>query len=267
MSPKIIYYYQTFTGLKDILYEGCPVTHIHLSSIHFGRNADNDGTPYIHLNNNVPTDAIFDNVWKDLELASSMGIKIVLMIGGAGGAYGELFGDFTVYYPLLCNLFNTKNIINGVDLDIEEGVSLDNVKMLIEKIKADYSHYTISMAPVQYALQNDEPGMGGFVYKDLLNSDVGKYIDYLNGQFYSAYTYDAYHECIKNGYDAEMIVMGMCGSDNMDVDCKELEKITSSGIIGGVFIWEYSLRSAKWEQTIGNIINKINKEYLETIKL
>ena len=33
------------------------------------------------------------------------------------------------------------------------------------------------MAPVQYALQNDEPGMGGFVYKDLLKSSVGKYID------------------------------------------------------------------------------------------
>ena len=87
MSPKIIYYYQTFTDLKDILYEGCPVTHIHLSSIHFGTN--NDGSPYIHLNNNEPTDKVFDDVWKDLEDASSMGIKIVLMIGGAGGAYND----------------------------------------------------------------------------------------------------------------------------------------------------------------------------------
>jgi hypothetical protein len=254
MSPKIIYYYQTFVGLKDILYEGCPVTHIHVSSIHFGTN--NDGSPYIHLNNNVPTDKLFDTVWKDLELASSMGIKIVLMIGGAGGAYTDLFNNYDVYYPLLCDLLNKKKIISGIDLDIEEGVEIENVKMLINNIKTDYENYTISMAPVQYALQNDNPGMGGFVYKDILESSVGKYIDYFNGQFYSSYTCDAYMDCIKNGYSREMIVMGMCGSDSMEDNCNELKKIVSSGTIGGVFIWEYNLRSEKWEQTISNMINK-----------
>ena len=253
MSPKIIYYYQTFVGLRDILYEGSPVTHIHLSSIHFGMN--NNGEPYIHLNNNEPTDKLFDDVWKDLEKASSMGIKIVLMIGGAGGAYSKLFNNFSVYYPLLCDLLNKKHIISGVDLDIEEGVELENVKMLINNIKTDYKNYTISMAPVQYTLQNDVPGMGGFVYKDLLESSVGKYIDYFNGQFYSSYTCDAYMNCIKNGYNRDMIVMGMCGSDNIKNDCEELKKIVSSGNIGGVFIWEYNLRSEKWEQTISNIIN------------
>ena len=253
MSQKIIYYYQTFTGLKDILYEGCPVTHIHLSSIHFG--TIDDGSPYIHLNNNEPTDKVFDDVWKDLEEASSMGIKIVLMIGGVGGAYNDLFSNYSVYYPLLCDLLNKKNIIKGVDLDIEEGVDIKNVKMLIKNIKKDYKDYTISMAPVQYALQTDEPGMGGFVYKDLLKSDVGKYIDYFNGQFYSSYTCDAFMDCIKNGYNRDMIVMGMCGSDNMSADCEELKKIASSGTIGGVFIWEYCLKSEKWEQTMNKILN------------
>ena len=35
MKPRIIYYYQTFLadGLKDILYQDSPVTHIHLSAI------------------------------------------------------------------------------------------------------------------------------------------------------------------------------------------------------------------------------------------
>lgn len=253
MSPKIIYYYQTFVGLNDILYKECPVTHIHLSSIHFGKN--DNGEPYIHLNNNEPTDKLFDDVWKDLEEASNMGIKIVLMIGGAGGAYSELFNNFSVYYPLLCDLLNKKNIISGVDLDIEEGVELENVKMLINNIKTDYNNYTISMAPVQYALQNNEPGMGGFIYKDLLESSVGKHIDYFNGQFYSSYTCDSYMECINNGYSRDMIVMGMCGSDYIEDDCEELKKIISSGNIGGVFIWEYNLRSEKWEQTISNIIN------------
>ena len=50
---KIIYYYQTFTGLTDILKgDSINVTHIHLSSIHFGSN--DDGSPYIHLNDNNP---------------------------------------------------------------------------------------------------------------------------------------------------------------------------------------------------------------------
>ena len=46
MTNRIIYYYQTFTGLKPILNKDI-VTHIHLSSIHFGTNSDN--SPYIHL--------------------------------------------------------------------------------------------------------------------------------------------------------------------------------------------------------------------------
>jgi hypothetical protein len=33
---RIIYYYQTFTDLSPILKPDTPVTHIHLSSIHFG---------------------------------------------------------------------------------------------------------------------------------------------------------------------------------------------------------------------------------------
>ena len=52
MSKRIIYYYQTFVGLKKIL-EQKPicVTHIIVSSIHFGYTKNK---PYIHLNNNDP---------------------------------------------------------------------------------------------------------------------------------------------------------------------------------------------------------------------
>ena len=57
---NIIYYYQTLCGLDDILNEKNPkVSHIYVSSIHFGKNLD--GTPYIHLNDHVPDDKIFNN--------------------------------------------------------------------------------------------------------------------------------------------------------------------------------------------------------------
>ena len=94
---KIIYYYQSFVGLKSILNQkNVIVTDIFISSIHFGINID--GSPYIHLNNYPPDDNIFDNVWKEAEKAHKLGIRIHLMVGGAGGAYGALYTNFEVYY-------------------------------------------------------------------------------------------------------------------------------------------------------------------------
>ena len=135
MSKRIIFYYQTFTDLKPILYKDTPLTHIHLSSIHFG--IDDNKKNYIHLNDHNPFDSIFDNVWNQLEIACKLDIKIVLMLGGAGGAYNVLFSDFEVYYKLLYNLIKSKPFITGIDLDIEEYTPLDDVKKLINRIVQD----------------------------------------------------------------------------------------------------------------------------------
>ena len=71
----------------------------------------------------------------------------MLMMGGAGGAYQELFSNFSVYYPLLINLIKTKNI-QGLDIDIEENVKLDDVRMLIKHLVNDLGRsFTITMAP------------------------------------------------------------------------------------------------------------------------
>ena len=84
MQNKIILYYQTFIGLKNIYNKPkIYTTHIHLSSLHFGPNKNNE--PYIHLNNLSPYDKKFDDVWNDLYECKKRGIKIVLMLGGAGG--------------------------------------------------------------------------------------------------------------------------------------------------------------------------------------
>ena len=101
---KIIYYYQTLTSLQPILYSNT-VTHIHLSSIHFGAT---NNEPYIHLNDNSPYDSVFDDVWKELFIANNNNIKIILMVGGAGGAYFNLFSNFEVYYGMLKTLIDTK---------------------------------------------------------------------------------------------------------------------------------------------------------------
>ena len=75
INKRIIFYYQTFTSLKPILIQNSIVTHIHLSSIHFG--LDNLNKPYIHLNDYCPDDIKFKNVWKELEQAKNLGIEIL----------------------------------------------------------------------------------------------------------------------------------------------------------------------------------------------
>jgi hypothetical protein len=229
LNQRVIYYYQTFCGLSDIFSSSYMPTHIHVSSIHFGPR-------YIHLNNAPPDSDTFADVWRELQQASNMGIKIILMIGGAGGAYQEMFSDYTFYYFLLKKTLLDYPFIEGVDLDIEEEVSLDDVKMLITDLKRDFGEdFIISMAPVQSSLENDSPGIGGFIYKDIY-----LFIDYFNGQFYNDYSFEAYQRCIENGYPANKIVMGMIFDQDLDDNLEEIKKIKKAyPDFGGVFNWEY----------------------------
>lgn len=239
MNKRIIYYYQTFVGLKDILTPETKVTHIHLSSIHFG--LDNDNNHYIHLNDNPPNSKVFDSVWSDLEKAKQLGIKVILMVGGAGGAFQDLFSNYDAYYPLLKELIlDKRNIIDGIDLDIEEIVSINNVENLIKTLKTDFgSNFIITMAPIQSSMQSDQPGMGGFVYKDLYNS-LGSQIDYFNVQCYFDYSFEAYNQMIKNGYPEDKLVMGSISSQDITQNINTIKKIVEMyPKIGGVFNWEY----------------------------
>jgi len=241
MPKKIIYYYQTFVGLNDILNNSNNgVTHIHLSSIHFGLDETNK-TQYIHLNNNIPYDKVFDSVWNQLNIAKKQGIKVILMVGGAGGAFQTLFSDFETYYSLLKELIlNKKDIIDGIDLDIEEFVRIEDVERVIRKIKADFGEdFIISMAPVQYSLETDTPGMGGFVYKDLY-LNCGNLIDYFNVQCYSSYSFNSYNDIIKNGFPQEKIIIGSISNQDINNNLKVVKQIVSCyPNFGGVFNWEY----------------------------
>lgn len=265
MPNKIIYYYQTFCGLQDILNNKNPTTHIHLSAIHFGLDSKNE--PYIHLNNYDPYSETFNKVWEDLLKAKEKGIKIILMLGGAGGAYETLFSNFNTYYAKLNYLLKCKkDIITGIDLDIEETCSLDNVKDLINQIDFDFGpNFTISMAPIQNSLQYDSPGMGGFIYKDLFNSKEGKRIDYFNVQFYMDYSFSAFNQIVENGYPANMIVMGMESSDDLDNNLKQIKLICQKyKDFGGAFLWEYfnappsgSNDKSEWSRLVANNLSNL----------
>lgn len=242
MVNRIIYYYQTFCGLKQVLDNSSVVTHIHVSSVHFGLDGSE---PYIHLNDNDPNNHIFNQLWNELNKAKQLGITVMLMIGGAGGAYTELFKNYNTYYNLLKNIIVRYNCIAGVDIDIEEYVEISDIQKFIRNLKKDFGKdFLISMAPLASTLAYNIIGMGGFKYKDLLDTPEGKKIDYLNCQFYGNFDFYTYKKIIENGYKPKQIVMGMISNDFLNDFSKALEIIKNVKLIypnfGGVYVWEYN---------------------------
>lgn len=254
-TKRIIFYYQTFKGLSNILYQGTPVTDIHLSSIHFG--TDTNGEPYIHLNNYPPDYWAFDSVWDELKMANKLGINIKLMIGGAGGAFTDLFSDFDVYYPMLKDTLDNHPIISGIDLDIEEGVELDDVIELVKRIHADFPEFDFSFAPLGSSLEYDQGGMGGFCYKDLYNSEIGNLISYFNGQFYGSYQPEDYISCVKNEYPPEKIVMGMLDGQDLNQAYNTIADLVEKyPNFGGVFYWEYYQAPENWAEMVDCVMHQ-----------
>jgi len=240
---KTIYYYQTFVGLEKALSHIEDVDVINVSSIHFGK--DKDGIKSIYLNDNKPCDPIFNELWLETEKASNQGCTIILMMGGAGLAYKELFSDFDTYYPLLKELINNKSWIQGIDLDIEESTTIENVKMLINQLIEDFGEdFIITMAPISASLSNDGSSMAGFKYKELYLSTEGKNIHWFNTQCYYSFSFNTYESIISNGYPPEKIVMGMESGQFDDKTFQnaldEIKKIKDKyPACGGVFDWEY----------------------------
>jgi len=237
---KTIYYYQTFCGLEKLYPHVQDIDTIILSSIHFSTYKNE---PYIHLNDYHPNSPMFDNVWVELQKLYEQGVEIILMVGGAGGAYQALFSNFDLYYPLLFKLLREYPFISGIDLDIEESVSINDVKKFINVLVDDFGvEFTITMAPVSYALMNDGSGLGGFSYKELYNSPEGKHINWFNTQCYGSYTLDTYDKIIKNGYPPEKVVFGMLAGDYADFtkSLTEINKVKEIyNNVKGVFVWEY----------------------------
>ena len=277
---KTCYYYQTFIGLKEILKDPSCTDVIIISSLHFNskkiRTIDSyddysDEIIYdIYLNDNKPDDKIFNDLWKETKILKEKGIKIMLMMGGAGGGYNNFFKDFNNNYPKLIKLLKSKPWITGIDLDIEEIVDIKNVKLLIESIKRTLGEdFTITMAPICSSLINDVPGMGGFSYKQLYKTH-GKYIEWFNTQCYGgSFSYNTYNSIINNDYPENKIVMGMMSGDfSKDTFKDALNEVNKIKIqyknFGGVFDWEYldappNLNDPSiWAKSFKNIENNIN---------
>lgn len=172
-----------------------------------------------------------------------------------------LFSDFEVYYKLLKDTIDKYDFISGVDLDVEEFVPIEQIQMLINRLKKDFGQdFIITMAPIASSLQYDSPGLGGFSYKELYESKEGKLIDWFNCQFYYDFSEESYQLVVKNGYPESKIIMGMmvCNEDMYNI-IKNLTKKYND--FGGVFFWEYCNAPSNWADKMKNNI----KNYFQFI--
>lgn len=239
---KTIYYYQTFVTLDKLMSHPQDIDVIIISSIHFDKI---NGKPQIYLNNNLPNSNKFYNLWTETQHCSVQGITIMLMVGGAGGAYKNLFDNFEENYSQLRELLREKTWIQGIDLDIEELTRIEDIQRLIQRLIDDFGeNFIITMAPISSSLITDGGSMAGFNYKHLYNSTQGKYIKWFNTQCYDSFSIETYESIIKNGYPPEKIVMGM---ESGEFDEKSFREALNTirilerkyPTMAGVYDWEY----------------------------
>ena len=97
------------------------------------------------------------------------------------------------------------------------------------------------MAPVASSMSSDNPGMGGFSYKELYESAEGQMIDYFLCQCYDSFSVETYDSIIDNGYPENKIVMGMMsGQFKGDSFKKPVHDVKSKyPMVCGFFDWEY----------------------------
>lgn len=277
--PRVITYYQTHHDASGNPISVLPlisggrtsVTHVMLAAIHI-----NDDPSAMTLNNHPPHHPRFDTLWSELRALQGAGIKVMGMLGGAAaGTYARLGADeatFERYYAPLRDLVRQRGL-DGLDLDVEEKMSLAAVVRLIDRIRSDFGPaFTISLAPVAAALLDPRANLSGFDY-EALEVMRGRDIAFYNAQFYcgwgSAEDSVMYQYILAKGWPAEKVVVGLVTNPANGAGFVEWAKLApvlmglAGGVtgFGGVMGWEYfnSLpggreRPWEWAGMMGGIL-------------
>jgi hypothetical protein len=185
-NGRVVVYYQTqYSGSTyfsplPLTTNGTRVSDVAVAAFHL----QSDFT--VHLNNDPPSAAKFMQMWQELAMMQAQGVRVEAMIGGAAkGSFAGLDTDFTHYYPMLKSIVETYHL-DGVDLDVEEKMSLAGIEKVIKQLRSDYGDaFVITLAPVAAAL-HAAGNVSGFDYEQLYR-DVGYDISWLNLQFYDGW--------------------------------------------------------------------------------
>ncbi|KAK3378252.1 glycoside hydrolase superfamily [Podospora didyma] len=268
--PRIITYYQThhdsagkhISVLPLLNQPSVGLTHLIVAAIHL--NAD---AAAITLNDHHPSHPRFTTLWAELRILQAAGIKVLGMLGGAAkGSYARLDSDaatFEQYYRPLAELVRSRGL-DGLDLDVEEPMSLTGIIRLIDRLRDDFGpDFTITLAPVAAALLNAEHNLSGFDY-EALEVMRGQQIAFYNAQFYCGWGDCSnpvmYEMLLMKGWPAEKVVVGLV--TNPENGSGFIPWNVLSNVIpllagrhprfGGVMGWEYfnslpGARQRPWE--------------------
>lgn len=195
-GPRLVVYYQTHQNedgspisiLPLVQKPGIKVTHVNLAAIHINRN-DNNNDRIITLNDHVPEHERNDSLWPELRILQATGIKVLGMLGGAAkGTFSvhtldsEIPAVFEKYYSALRDFVRYRSL-DGLDLDVEEQMSLRGIVYLIDRLRADFGKdFIITLAPVCPALFDPRRNLSGFDYREL-EAMRSKDIAFYNTQF------------------------------------------------------------------------------------
>lgn len=255
--PRVIAYYQThhdpsgrhISLLPLVQRPGISITHVVVAAIHL-----NEDPKAITLNDHHPAHPRFQGLWAETRVLQASGVKVLGMLGGAAkGSYARLDGpeaQFERYYAPLRTMIRNR-ALDGLDLDVEEEMSLAGVIRLIDRLRADFGPaFTITMAPVAAALLDPQANLSGFDY-EALEVMRGREIAWYNAQFYcgwgdctSPLMYDA---IVRRGWPADKVVLGLVTNPAngsgfvpmVPVSAVLAELLTRYPNFAGVMGWEY----------------------------
>jgi chitinase len=189
-GKRVILYYQTqyngstYVSPLGLTRNNTGITQVIVGAVHLNQI----GGPFapVHLNDNPPSDPRFKQMWADLKTMQGQGVKVLAMVGGAApGSFTRLDQEFSRYYPLLRDMIRTYGL-NGVDLDVEERMSLAGVERVIDALRSDFgSGFLVTLAPVATALSGGG-NLSGFNYEQLYR-DRGGSIAWFNAQMYNGW--------------------------------------------------------------------------------
>ena len=250
-NSRIVCYHQThyhngeFVSVLPLL--KTKTTHVVIAAIHLNSRDS------ITLNDDPYQSPKNELLWNEVRTLQHGGIKVLGMLGGASqGSYMRMDGDiesFEAYYKLLYRMISWTGF-DGLDLDVEEGMSLAGIIRLTDRLKADFGRaFLITLAPVAPAMRGHQ-NLSGFDYQ-VLEKAFAANIAWYNTQFYCGWgsmkTTNDYETIISRGWPASKIVVGLVTNPENGAGWVHDEPLREALMtlkkkypdFGGVMGWEY----------------------------
>lgn len=281
-KPKVVLYHQThyrdgrFVSALPLITEAedaIGITHLIIAAIHLNEPAGN-----ITLNDDPPGAPKYDQLWEEVAIFQDVGVPVLGLLGGAAqGSFERLDRsefEFEAYYTPLRDMIR-QHALNGLDLDVEEDMSLNGIIRLIDRLKADFGpNFLITLAPVATALQG-RPHLSGFDY-EALEVMRGHCISWYNTQFYNNWgrleTFIDLDAILRQGWKPEKVIAGVLTHPSLGNGFIEFEQLKLTLValtqyypgFGGVMGWEYfnckpgdESRPWEWAAHMGKIVRNV----------